>query len=230
MKFGVCYRTDFAAITTGLCLKNLKIHTMSNFLFRCLAYGVGHSNGELSWVVAAEAWTIACALSGASPAFAAAFPTDLLHDPAAVLRRNCDAAAGYADGASFAVRIKHTAVWGSTVWRWLHAVAVTVDSSTAEQFHLLIRTVWALLPCSKCSAHFRDLVDESLPDLKCVQSGHAALVVTLHLHNRVSHRIYSEKAVIYPTTFTGDPLAHLHRLRGAGPSHQGDVESACNCE
>jgi hypothetical protein len=152
------------------------------------------------------------------------------------LRIDFDRAFGLYDGDAFTERIKTTNFWGRQVWRVIHRLAANTDNITA--FRILLRGLYSLLPCPKCSNHYRQLVARYDMDIEMIKSTRDALNLSLILHNTVSEAVYGKTvAITYPMTpNTVAATEHLEKrlVDGAGPSRRVYMEDAdkeaCGCE
>lgn len=71
------------------------------------------------------------------------------------------------------------AEWGSTTWKLLHGLAEKVGNHTNQimirdernELRIVLRELWALLPCRNCQEHYREWIRHNPPDAFVSQGG-----------------------------------------------------------
>jgi hypothetical protein len=77
-------------------------------------------------------------------------------------------------------------VMGPPLWRSLHNIARSLDGTPEklEAFRTFVQSLAVLLPCSKCSEHFLQMITSLKTD-----SPESALKWTIDTHNNVNERL-----------------------------------------
>ena len=51
-------------------------------------------------------------------------------------------------------------------WEFLHSMTFTMNVNAKEVYDFIIENLWYMLPCSTCSEHYRDYINEHKPVLE----------------------------------------------------------------
>ena len=74
-------------------------------------------------------------------------------------------------------------VWGPPLWRSIHFIALNYNPKNHVYYQQFFENLWALLPCSVCSEHYRKNYHDIPIDFT---NRHKLFAWTVKMHNRVN--------------------------------------------
>lgn len=95
--------------------------------------------------------------------------------------------------------------WGPCYWYTLHTMAFEFPKEPSEEqkkFALnFISKLYLLLPCSKCSKHYKKMIEDHPPSIDTFASNETFSKYMVFLHNEVNKRL-QKKVITYEDAYT----------------------------